>query len=145
MKAEDIMTREPATVTPETPLDEAARLMKDQNVGMLPVVEAEGSLKLSGVVTDRDIVIRHVAEGHTSPCSVQEAMTSNIATARPDSDVEEVMSLMASEQVRRIPIVDERGSLVGVIAQADIVREGNDRKAEKTVEEISQPYGKHSQ
>lgn len=139
------MTREPSCVTPDTPLDEAARLMKDQNVGMLPVVDAEGSQRLIGVVTDRDITIRHVAEGHTSVCSVKEAMTERVATARPDSSLDEVMDLMGSEQVRRVPIVDERGSLVGVVAQADIVRQGNDRKAEKTVEEISQPYGNHAQ
>ncbi len=70
MKIQDIMSTDPNTVTPDTPITEAARLMKDHNIGMLPVVETEGSRKLVGVVTDRDITIRHVAEGHTTDCAV---------------------------------------------------------------------------
>ena len=145
MKIQDIMSAEPSTVTPDTPITEAARLMKEHNVGMLPVVESEGSRRLVGVVTDRDITIRHVAEGHLSDCPVREAMTDNVSTAKADENVDRVMTLMAQEQVRRIPIVDERGDLVGVVSQADIVLEaGDDKKAEQTVEQISRPYGKHS-
>ena len=145
MKIQDIMSAEPSTVTPDTPITEAARLMKEHNIGMLPVVESEGSRRLVGVVTDRDITIRHVAEGHLSDCPVREAMTDNVSTAKADENVERVMTLMAQEQVRRIPIVDERGDLVGVVSQADIVLEsGDDKKAEQTVEQISRPYGKHS-
>jgi len=145
MKIQDIMSAEPSTVTPDTPITEAARLMKDHNIGMLPVVESEGSRRLVGVVTDRDIAIRHVAEGHLSDCPVREAMTDNVSTCKADKDVDHVMSLMAEEQVRRIPIVDERGNLVGIVSQADIVLESGDgKKAEKTVEQISRPYGKHA-
>ena len=144
MKAQDIMSKNPAVVTPDTRLTEAARLMKTQDVGMLPVVDAEGSKRLVGVVTDRDITVRHVAEGHTQECSVREAMTSNVRTARPDDDVKDVMRLMGEEQVRRIPIVDERGQVVGVVAQADIARKADDDKAERTIEKISQPGGEHS-
>ena len=146
MRARDIMASNPSCVTPETALSDAARLMKEQNVGMLPVVEREGSNRLVGVVTDRDIAIRHVAEGHTGSCPVREAMSGNVATLREDSSVDDVMKLMGSEQVRRIPIVDERGGLVGVVSQADIVLEGSsDRKAERTVEQISKPTEKHAQ
>lgn len=146
MKIQDIMSVEPTTVTPDTPITEAARMMKEHNVGMLPVVESEDSRKLVGVVTDRDITIRHVAEGHLSDCPVREAMTDNISTCTADENVERVMSLMAQEQVRRIPIVDERGDLVGIVSQADIVLEsGDNRKAEETIEHISRPYGKHSE
>lgn len=146
MKANQIMTSQPVCVTPDTPIQEAARLMKDQNVGMLPVVQNEGSKQLIGVITDRDITIRHVAEGHTSAaCPVSEAMTDNVTTASPESDVGEVMAIMGREQVRRIPIVDERGELVGVVAQADVVLHArDDKKAEQTIEEISQPFGKHA-
>jgi CBS domain-containing protein len=146
MKANQIMTSQPVCVTPDTPIQEAARLMKDQNVGMLPVVQNEGSKQLIGVITDRDITIRHVAEGHTSAdCPVSEAMTDNVTTATPESDVGEVMAIMGREQVRRIPIVDERGELVGVVAQADVVLHArDDKKAEQTIEEISQPFGKHA-
>jgi CBS domain-containing protein len=145
MKIQDIMSADPNTVTPDTPLTEAARLMKEHNIGMLPVVESEGSRRLVGVVTDRDITIRHVAEGHLSDCPVREAMTDNVSTCTADENVEKVMSLMAEEQVRRIPIVDERGDLVGIVSQADIVLEAGDgKKAEQTVEQISRPYGKHA-
>jgi len=145
MKIQDIMSTEPSTVTPDTPITEAARLMKDHNIGMLPVVESQGSRRLVGVVTDRDITIRHVAEGHLSDCPVREAMTDNVSTCKADENVERVMSLMAQEQVRRIPIVDERGELVGIVSQADILLESGDgKKAEATVEQISRPYGKHS-
>lgn len=145
MKIQDIMSAEPSTVTPDTPITEAARLMKEHNIGMLPVVESEGSRRLIGVVTDRDITIRHVAEGHLSDCRVREAMTDNVSTCKADEDIDRVMTLMAREQVRRIPIVDERGDLVGIVSQADIVLESGDgKKAEKTLEEISRPYGKHA-
>jgi CBS domain-containing protein len=146
MKANEIMTPQPVCVTPDTPVSEAARLMKDQNVGMLPVVQAEGSKRLIGVITDRDIALRHVAEGHASgDCPVSEAMSEHVTTAKPDADLDDVMDIMGREQVRRIPIVDERGELVGVVAQADVVLHAKDeKKAERTIEEISQPYGKHA-
>lgn len=143
--ARDIMTADPACVTPDTAISDAAQMMKDQNVGMLPVVEAEGSDKLVGVITDRDITIRHVAEGHGSPDDpVREAMTSNVITCKPDDDIQAVMKTMASEQVRRIPIVNENGALVGVVSQADVALEGREAATGQTLEKISEPYGKHS-
>ena len=147
MKAQDIMSADPVCVTPQTSMEEAARLMKDHDVGVLPVVAAEGSRELVGVITDRDITIRHVAEGHGSPdCPVSEAMSENVKTCAPDAAVEDVMDTMGREQVRRIPIVDERGALVGMVSQADVVLEARDeRKAEEMVENISKPFGKHSQ
>ena len=138
MKAQDIMTKNPSCVTPDTKIQEAARLMKDEDVGIIPVVEAHGSKKLVGVITDRDIAIRVVADGASSSGSVGDVMTSNIRTSSPDDSIQDVMELMGREQVRRIPIVD-RGELVGIIAQADIVREADDKRAEKTVEKISEP------
>ncbi len=146
MKAREIMTKRPKCVTPDTTVREAARLMKEQDVGVLPVVDRDGSDRLVGIVTDRDIAIRHVAEGHdSSSCPVREAMTSNVRTAREDDDVDHVMDLMGKEQVRRIPVVDERGDLVGIVAQADIVRDARDeKKAERTIERISEAGGKHS-
>ena len=146
MKAKDIMTKDPSVVTPETPIREAAKMMQREDVGMLPVVDASSSKRLVGVVTDRDITIRHVAEGHASPdCPVREAMTERLVTSRPDDDIDDVMELMGREQVRRIAIVDERGAIVGVVAQADIVRQAkDDKKAERTVEKISEPGGRSS-
>ena len=147
MKAQDIMSRNPSCVTPDTPLAEAARLMKRENVGVIPVVESEASRRLVGVVTDRDIAIRAVAEGRDgATTSVGHVMTSEVRAAKPDDSVADVMTLMGREQVRRVPIVDERGAIVGIIAQADIVLEAkDDKKAEQTVEKISRPSGKHAQ
>jgi CBS domain-containing protein len=139
MKVQDIMTGEPRSLTPNSTVREAAQLMKEINAGVIPVVES-GSKKLVGVVTDRDIAIRVVAEGKGSDCRVSEVMSAGaLATCTPADDVDRVMETMSREQVRRIPIVDERGSLVGIVAQADIVRKADDKKAERTVEKISQP------
>jgi CBS domain-containing protein len=145
MKIQDVMTRDPRSVAPETPVSEAARIMRDEDVGIVPVVD--GDRRLVGVVTDRDIAVRIVAEGRDASVSVRDVMSSDdLATCTPDADVEQAMEQMASEQVRRIPVVDERGSLVGIIAQADVVRKASDdRKAENTVERISEPGGRHSQ
>src|SRR5687767_5383259 len=126
MKIHDIMSADPSTVTPDTLITEAARLMKDHNVGMLPVVESEGSRRLVGVVTDRDIAVRHVAEGHTIDCPVREAITDNVSTCRPDENIHRAMSLMAEEQMRQKPNVFERGDLVGIVPQADIVLKAGD-------------------
>ena len=147
MKAQDIMSKDPMCVTPDTPLVEAAQIMKTENIGVVPVVESTGSKRLVGVLTDRDIAIRAVAEGRDgATTSVGHVMSSDVRTSAPDDSVEDVMELMGREQVRRIPIVDDRGNLVGIVAQADIVLEARDnRKAEKTVEKISQPSGKHAQ
>jgi CBS domain-containing protein len=141
MKAQDIMTSDPVCVTPDTLLHEAAQLMKDRDVGMLPVVNADGSNTLVGLITDRDITVRHVAAGHNSnACLVREAMSSNTTTCPSNADVDDVMKVMGAEQIRRIPVVDERSNLVGVISQADIVLRLNNAKAtERTIGQISRP------
>ena len=147
MKAQEIMSRNPSFVTPETGLEEAAKLMKTENVGIVPVVESTDSRKLVGVVTDRDIAIRVVAEGRDSAnTSVGHIMSANVKTCRPDDSVDDVMDVMGKEQVRRVPIVDDRGNLVGIVAQADVVLEAKDnKKSERTIEKISEPSGKHAQ
>lgn len=148
MKVSEIMTKNPRTVTPDTPVSEAARMMKEEDVGLVPVVERVGGAetrgRLIGVVTDRDIAVRHVAEGRAIDAPVSEVMSGGVKTCSENDSVEDAMALMGREQVRRIPIVDERGSLVGVVAQADLVRMGSkDRQVEKTVEQISRPGGSH--
>lgn len=141
MKASEIMTGNPVCVTPTTLLTEAAQLMKDRDVGLLPVVDADGSSKLVGVITDRDIAVRHVAAGHTSAdCTVSEAMSKKTTTCPKNADIGDVMKVMGAEQIRRIPVVDERSNLVGVISQADIVLRLDDAKAtERTIGQISKP------
>lgn len=148
MKISELMTKDPCTVSPDTPVSEAARLMKEQDVGIVPVIERVGGAetrgRLVGVITDRDIAVRHVAEGRSSDAPVRDVMSGGVRSASPDDTVETVLELMASEQVRRVPIVDERGSLVGVVSQADLLlKVKDDRKVEKTVEQISQPGGNH--
>jgi CBS domain-containing protein len=148
MKISELMTKNPHTVTPDTPVSEAARLMKEEDVGIVPVVERVGGAetrgRLIGVITDRDIAVRHVAEGRSIDTPVRDVMSGGVKTASPDDSVDSVMSLMGSEQVRRVPVVDERGSLVGMVSQADLARKASDaKKVEKTVEQISQPGGSH--
>ena len=141
MKAREIMTRDPRTITPDARLQEAARLMRDENVGLIPVVEGANSRNLVGVITDRDIAIRVVAEGRdVTSSTVRDAMSTGLQTCREDDNVAEVMDLMGREQVRRVPIVDEGGGLIGIVAQADVVLQANnDRKSEHTIEKISRP------
>jgi CBS domain-containing protein len=148
MKISELMTKNPRTVTPDTPVSDAARLMKEEDIGIVPVVERVGGAetrgRLVGVITDRDIAVRHVAEGRSGDAPVRDVMSGGVKTANPDDSVESVMKLMGQEQVRRIPIVDERGSLVGVVSQADLARKAGDaERVEKTVEQISQPGGSH--
>src|SRR5919107_1101337 len=108
MKISELMSRNPCTVTPDTPVSEAARLMKEEDVGIVPVVERVGGAetrgRLVGVVTDRDIAIRHVAEGRAPDAPVSEFMSGGVKTCSPEDSVEEAMELMGREQVRRIPI-----------------------------------------
>ena len=148
MKVSEIMTRNPRTVTPDTSVSEAAQVMKEEDVGIVPVVEqaggAETRARLVGVITDRDIAIRHVADGRSSDSPVRDIMSGGVRTASPDDSVDSVLELMGQEQVRRVPIVDERGSLVGVVSQADLARKaGGDGQVEAAVEQISQPGGAH--
>jgi CBS domain-containing protein len=137
-KARDIMTANPRVVTASDSITRAAEIMRDTDVGIVPVVEDSGSMRLAGVVTDRDIAVRVIAEGRDGNTNVREIMSSSLATVRPDDDLDEVTRLMKSEQVRRIPVC-EGDRLVGIIAQADVARQTSDRKTGDVVEKISAP------
>jgi CBS domain-containing protein len=141
MKARHIMTEYPQAVTPSDPLSEAAALMRDGDIGFLPVVEDRNSRRLVGVITDRDITIRHVADAHDDACVIKQHMTADrLVTVAPDADTEEVHRLMIERQVRRIPVIDADGHVLGVIAQADVAtKEQRDRKTGEIVEKISEP------
>lgn len=141
-KARDIMTANPQVVTPTDSVSQAAAIMRDSDVGVVPVVDDQGSMRLAGVVTDRDIAVRLVAEGRNGDTSAGDIMSSGLATVRPDDDISSVLNLMKSEQVRRIPVV-EGDRLVGIIAQADVATDlGSDRKTGDVVEKISEPQRK---
>lgn len=145
MKIQEIMTRNPSCVTADASVRDAAQIMRREDVGIVPVVEAAGDRKLVGLVTDRDIAIRCIADGKDGTCRVRDVMSADdLATCSADDDVDDVMDAMSKEKVRRIPIVDERGSLVGIVSQADVVRKAHDdSKAQQTVERISEPGGLH--
>jgi CBS domain-containing protein len=142
MKARELMTERPDTVTEKDTLKTAAQRMRDLNVGLIPVVDDAGSGRLTGVITDRDIAVRHVAEGHGDDCCVGDEMTREpLYTVTPDDDQSTVMAKMQEGQVRRIPVL-ENDRLVGIIAQADLAVETSDASAEeveRTVEAISEP------
>ena len=140
MKAKDAMTPNPDVVTPDEPLSRAARIMRDRDVGFVPVVQDRASMRMTGVITDRDIAIRHVADEHNVPCTVQHHMTaSGIASVDPNADLDEVLGIMEREQLRRIPVI-EQGRIVGVIAQADVAMKlDKPKEVADTVRKISEP------
>jgi CBS domain-containing protein len=140
MKARELMTANPECVTRDDSLQRAAQIMRDHDTGFVPVVDDHDSRRLSGVITDRDIAIRAVAEGWTGG-RVGDAMSSgSIRTVSPDDSEKDVLRAMQDAQVRRIPVVEDGERLVGVIAQADIAtREVGDKKVGETVERISEP------
>ena len=122
MKAKDFMTQSPAFCTPEDSVIHAARLMEANDCGSLPVVESISSRRLVGIVTDRDIALRVLGKGLPPDTKLKDVMTPKAIFSRRDDDLEKVESLMALHQVRRIPVVDEDGTCVGIIAQADLAR-----------------------
>lgn len=140
MKCNEIMTKEPSCCVPTDTVFEAAQLMKSENVGSIPIVKDKDTNRLEGIVTDRDLAIKVVAEGlDPKSTRVQEVMTTGVVSCRPDDNVNEALALMEQHQVRRIPIVDSSDSLVGIIAQADIAtRMEAPKKTAEVVESISQ-------
>jgi CBS domain-containing protein len=139
MKAHEMMTKDPAVLTPNEPVSRAAQLMRDKDVGAVPIVEDRSSMKLRGLITDRDIAIRHVAEGHGKDCPIAAELSPGpLKTVSPETDAHDVMELMKREQVRRVPVVQgER--LVGIIAQADVAEDQDPAHVGKVVERISNP------
>jgi CBS domain-containing protein len=134
MHVRDVMTPNPETIRRESPALEAAKAMKKADAGMIPVVD-DG--ELFGTVTDRDIVLRVVAEGKDpQSTTVGEIASSGVVTVEPEEDLNEALQLMARHQVRRLPVVEE-GRLVGILAQADVALAGDERQVGETVEQIS--------
>jgi len=116
--------------------------MRDEDVGPVPVVEDQKQKKLTGIITDRDIAVKVVASGKdTRSTCVQDVMSTAVVTCCPDDDYSKALNAMARHQVRRIPVVDERGSLVGIISQADVARESAEQEVGEVVEEISEASG----
>ncbi len=142
MKVRDIMTESPACCSPEQTVREAARLMAQNDCGAIPVIE-ESSRQVVGVITDRDLAVRVLAEGRGPDTPVREAMTCDPVCCGPDADLRELERLMADRQVRRVPVVED-GRCVGIVAQADLARHPeavSEQEVAHVVEEISQPAG----
>jgi CBS domain-containing protein len=138
--ARDVMTPDPACCTPDTTLDEVAKLMVARNCGEIPVLDP--SSRLIGVVTDRDIVCRIVAKGknpleHTA----SEAMSRPAVTVHASTPLDDVVSTMEQHQIRRVPVIDEQGCCAGIIAQADIARIGPEHDVAELVREVSRDEG----
>lgn len=132
----ELMTVKPRTVKAGDSIVDAAKLMKGEDTGVAPIVDGD---KLVGVITDRDIAVRVVAEGRDPESTkVDEIASQNLVTIDPQQDLDEALRLMAQHQVRRLPVVEEDGKLVGIIAQADVARHADSSRTGEVVEEISE-------
>lgn len=138
MNVSELMTKDPACCTPDAGLQEAARLMKEHDCGCIPIIEDQNSKKPVGVITDRDICCRTVAEGKNPlDLTVKEVMTSNVETVTKDTSVEDCCTLMEDKQIRRVVVVDENGGCCGIVAQADIALQASENKTAEVVQEVS--------
>jgi len=148
MHAKDLMTRDPRVVTPGEPLTHAAEIMRDLDVGAVPVVDDRAGMRLRGVITDRDVTVRHVAAAHGPECRVRDHMTpAPVDTVHPDDSAVEVMRRMKGGKVRRIMVADDDGRLRGIIALADVaLHEGEELPVftSQVLASVSEPrWGRH--
>ncbi len=143
-KCHEVMTKDPVCCLPNDSALKAAELMKSGNIGSIPVIENEEGKKLIGIVTDRDLTLKIVAQGLDSKTrKIETLMSRNIVTCHPDDDLQKALDIMAEHQLRRLPVVDENGRIRGIIAQADIAtRSDQPNKTAELVKEISQSGGK---
>jgi CBS domain-containing protein len=139
VRCRDIMTASVTTATSQMSLQQVAEMMREGDMGSIPVVDGG---KLVGIVTDRDIVVRAVAEGQETASPIADAMTKEVFSVKPDDFAFEAIRLMGDRQVRRVPVVNEAGELAGIIAMADVALEMEDeREIAETLEEISSGSG----
>src|SRR6478609_833987 len=139
MKIADVMTNNPEFVTPRDSLLEVAQIMAQRDCGVVPICESIDTRKLVGCITDRDIVVRLIAEQRELSTPLTDIMSVNVVTCRAEDDIEHARALMEEHQIRRLMVVDDYGSLMGVVATADLARAVEERAVGETVEAISQP------
>ena len=140
MQVREIMTQNPACCTPNSTLQDVARMMQENDCGCIPVVSSQSEMKPVGTITDRDITIRTVAANH-NPINMKasDIMTTNIATVKPDMSVEECFDVMEDREIRRVLVVDEQGKCCGIVAQADVVQSSaSPVRTNKVIREISE-------
>lgn len=142
-KCNEIMTKNPVCCLPDDGVAKAAELMKSGNIGSIPVVESEQTKKLVGIVTDRDLALKIIAEGRDAKSTkVESVMTHKVVTCHADDDLQKALDAMTEHQLRRIPVVDNDNRIVGIIAQADVAtRADQPEKTAEMVKEISQANG----
>jgi len=142
MKVSEVMTREVKTVSPDQTAREAASFMLSEDAGSMPVSDGD---RLVGMITDRDIAVRGVANGQGPDTPIRDLMTDEIICVRDDESVEDVARKMSEAQVRRLPVVDENQKLCGIVSLGDLSRETDDESAHHALEGVSQPGGQHQQ
>jgi CBS domain-containing protein len=140
--ARDIMTPNPVCCSPSTTLDEVAKMMLWHDCGEIPIVDSNDCV--IGVITDRDIVCRAVAQGKNPiGYTVESCMSSPVVTVQEDDSLDDIVSTMERHQIRRVPVLSDGGMCAGIIAQADVARVGPKREVAELVREVSQPSGQH--
>ena len=142
MKVSEVMSRDVQTVRPDQTAREAAGFMLQADAGAIPVTDGD---RLMGMITDRDIAVRGVAQGRGPDTPVRDLMSSDLVAARIDDDTDDVAVRMSEAQVRRLPVVDEQEKLCGIVSLADLTQKGDDSAAEQALEGISEPGGQHQQ
>jgi CBS domain-containing protein len=143
-KCNEVMTKNPFCCLPNDMVAKVAQLMKRENIGPIPVIENEQTQKLVGIVTDRDLALKIVAEGRDAKSTKVEAvMTRKVVTCRAEDDLQKALDAMSAHQLRRIPVVDNDNKILGIIAQADVATRVNQpEKTAEMVKQISQANGK---
>ncbi len=137
-KLEEVMTKDVRTVEPSASITEAAEIMKELDVGVVPVVDQDKVIK--GVVTDRDIVVSGLAERGNAEFKAEDVMTANPVTCPPDTDVNDAFRLMSDEQIRRLPVTDQNNKLVGIVSIGDLaVNDKGEVRTGFTLDHISRP------
>src|SRR2546423_7151551 len=142
MRIRHVMTKDPSCCVPSDSAVRAAKIMRDERAGIVPIIENEQSQRIIGVVTDRDLCMNVVAEGRDpATVTVQECMTTKVVTCSPDDSIEKVTELMRENQIRRVPVVNDGGELQGIVALADVVERGNVKTTQthETLKQVSAP------
>ena len=144
MQVKELMSETVICVTPGTSLQDTARLMKERDIGALPVVASEDNRQLIGMITDRDITCRTLADGRNPmELMVEDAMSGGpIFSVHAETDERDLCQLMETHQVRRMPVVDERGNCCGIVSQADLARNAPEHDTAEVLQRISQPIAR---
>lgn len=138
MKVKEVMTGSPECCTAETGLQEVAQMMVDCDCGCIPVVDSHDSKMPIGMITDRDITCRVVAQGKNPlDMTAGDAMTSTVVSVTPETSLEECLNLMEESQIRRVAVVDDNGMICGIVAQADVALKADEHKTAEVVQEVS--------